>query len=38
MDGESKNRKSNLSTADPLHCHRLFVCMGFLMKVLGVLP
>lgn len=33
-----QNQKDNLSTADPLHFHRLLVCMGFLVKVFGVLP
>lgn len=35
IDEESKN-KNNLSTADLLHCHRLLVCMSFLIKVSGV--
>lgn len=33
IDGESKNKQKNLSTTGPLHCHRLFVCMSFLIKV-----
>lgn len=30
-----QKQKDNLSTADPLHFHRLLVCMGFLINVLG---